>query len=132
MAYWSFCEKILKGESIDLYNHGDMKRDFTYIDDIIEGVYSSLFNEIENNYEIFNLGNNQTVTLIDFVNCLESSLGQKAKVKFLPMQAGDVYETFADINKARKILKYHPKTNLEQGIPKFVKWFIKYSKDLDL
>ena len=103
-----------------------MVRDFTYIDDIISGLISS----IEKNYscEIFNLGNNRTVDLLDLVSIIEKKIGYKAKVKYEPMQLGDVKETFADIKHAKNKLGYLPLTNVNDGVDKFLNWYIKYLK----
>ena len=103
-----------------------MKRDFTFIDDIIDGVRRS----IENNYkfEIFNLGNNKCEELMDVISKIEKALNLKSKKQFLGMQMGDVRSTFADIDYSIKKLKYSPKTSINEGIPKFIEWFISYSK----
>ncbi len=126
MAYFKFTNKIVKGELIDIYNNGDMKRDFTYIDDIIKGVIESLNTKFD--YEIFNLGNNKAVNLLDFVSMLEEKLGIKAKKNMKPMQIGDMYETCADISKSEKMLGFKPKTDIDSGLQKFVDWFKKYYK----
>ena len=129
MAYFSFTEKIIKNEAIDVYNNGDMKRDFTYIDDIVDGVRLTL--ERKDSYEIFNLGNNKPEKLMDLISYLENFLNKKAKINFLPMQPGEVYQTYADIDKSNEILGYSPKVNLEDGINQFIKWYKKeYSYDV--
>jgi UDP-glucuronate 4-epimerase len=124
MAYYSFTEKIVKDETIDVYNHGDMKRDFTYIDDIVEGVISSI--NKKNDYEIFNLGNNTPVNLLDFIHILEEKIGKKVEKNMLPLQLGDMKETYADIKKSQKLLDFNPKTSLKEGLEKFVEWYLKY------
>ena len=126
MAYYIFASKIIKNEPIQVFNNGDMLRDFTYIDDIISGLVAS----IEKNYscEIFNLGNNRTVDLMDIVSIIEKKIGYKAKVQYEPMQLGDVRETFADINHAKNKLGYLPLTNVNDGVNKFLDWYIKYSE----
>lgn len=126
MAYFKFTERIVNGESIDVYNHGDMKRDFTYVDDIVDGVLSALNKKFK--FEIFNLGNNQPVKLLEFINILESKLGKKAKKNMLPMQPGDMKETFADISKSEMMLGFKPKTGIEYGLDNFIKWYRKYFK----
>ncbi len=124
MAYFSFTKKIMNGESIDVYNHGDMKRDFTFIDDIVDGVIASLKTKRE--YELFNLGNNKPVKLLTFIELLEKKIGRTVEKNFLPMQPGDMYETYADISKSERILGFHPKTNLEEGLNRFVDWYKQY------
>lgn len=129
MAYFKFVKKILNGESIDVYNNGDMRRDFTYIDDIVQGVVSALFEKSLSNYEVFNLGNHKSENLLDFIGVIEDSLGMEAKKNFMPMQAGDVYETYADISKAEAQLGYKPTTPISKGIPRFVEWYKEYFKE---
>ena len=121
MAIFIFTKKILTGELIPVFNNGDMKRDFTYIDDIILGTRSAIEKNYEN--EIFNLGNNKSESLIDMINLIEDELGKKAKINFLPMQPGDIKESFADINHSKKNLGFNPKINLNEGIPLFIKWY---------
>ncbi|MBT7623789.1 MAG: NAD-dependent epimerase/dehydratase family protein, partial [Flavobacteriaceae bacterium] len=113
MAYFSFTKKILAEEPIEVYNNGKMKRDFTFIDDIILGTKSAL----EKNYkcEIFNLGNNKNEELMDLIKVLENELSKEAIVKFLPMQSGDVIETYANIDKSIEKLNYNPKTSINDG-----------------
>ena len=124
MAMFIFTKKILAGEPIPVFNHGNMKRDFTYIDDIIAGTRSA----IDNNYkcEIFNLGNHKSEQLMDVVALIEKNLEKKAKIDFQSMQAGDVKETFADIDKSVEILGYKPTTNVDIGIKIFVNWYNLY------
>lgn len=124
MAYFSFTKAILAGEPIDIYNHGNMKRDFTYIDDIIEGTIAAI--NYEGSCEIFNLGNHRPNEVMHFVKVLEDAIGIKAVKNMLPMQNGDVVSTFADIEYSREKLGFEPKTKLEEGIPRFVKWYKEY------
>lgn len=124
MAYFSFTKAILEGKPIDVYNHGKLQRDFTYIDDIVEGVIASI--DLGAPCEIFNLGNNRPVELAHFIEVIESTLGKKAKKNFLPMQSGDVLTTYADIEYSQKKLGFNPKTSLEEGIPKFIDWYSNY------
>ncbi len=124
MAYYSFVDKILKGEPITLFNHGQMERDFTYISDIVEGILKSI--DLSAPHEIFNLGNNRPTQLKRFVEIIEESLGKKARVEYLPMQPGDVLRTYADISHSQKTLGFSPQTTLEMGIPRFVDWFRTY------
>ena len=125
MAMFLFTEKIIRGEPIQVFNHGNMKRDFTYIDDIIAGTRSA----IDKNYkcEIFNLGNHSSEELMDVIRLIEENLGKKAKIDFQPMQPGDVEESFADINKSKEMLEYKPTTNVDVGIKNFVKWYKDYN-----
>lgn len=123
MAYWLFTEAMLKGKEIKVFNNGDMQRDFTYIDDIVHGVKASLFTEGLGPYEIFNLGNNQPEQLMDMIQYLGDALGIEPKMKMMPMQAGDVHITYADIAKAQEKLGYRPTTSLKDGLGKFVAWF---------
>ncbi|PCI21367.1 protein CapI [Candidatus Wolfebacteria bacterium] len=124
MALFLFADAILKGESINVFNFGKMKRDFTYIDDIVSGVVASLDKSYP--YEIFNLGNSTTVELEYFIQCIEEELGKKGKRNYLPMQAGDVPESYADIQKAKEKLGFEPKTNIETGIKNFLNWYKRY------
>ncbi len=124
MALFKFTDRIVEGEEIDVYNYGDMKRDFTYIDDIVDGVISCLDNPFE--YEIFNLGNNTPVKLMYFIQILEDTLGMEAKKNMMPMQPGDMKVTYADISKSQDMLGYEPETGIEEGIEKFVDWYKEY------
>lgn len=142
MAYFSFTKNILEGKPIKVFNHGNMKRDFTYIDDIVEGIVRLLDKPPVSNpnwdrmspdpsssyapYKIYNIGNNQPVKLLDFIETLESLLGVKAKMEFLPMQPGDVEATYADIDDLQKAVGFHPSTSIEDGLRKFVKWYRSY------
>lgn len=126
MAYFKFTKAILENKPIDIYNFGKMKRDFTYIDDIVAGVINALKKSYP--YEIFNLGNNKPVKLEYFIECIEKELNKKAKKTYLPMQPGDIPETYADIDQSAKMLNYHPKTNIEKGIKKFIEWYREYYK----
>jgi len=123
MAMWLFVEAIKSGEPIKVFNHGDMRRDFTYVDDIVSGVEASLFTEGIGPYEIFNLGNHRGEDLMDMIAIIERELGTEAEKEFLPMQPGDVKETYADIDKARAKLGFEPKTPILEGIPEFVRWY---------
>lgn len=130
MAPMLFANAIVSGEPIKVFNQGDMLRDFTFIDDIVEGTLRIILNEaVEQTkdqlpYEIFNIGCAQPVKLMDFISELEDALGKKAKKEFLPMQPGDVYQTFADVSKLKNATGFVPKTSLHEGIRKFAKWFL--------
>ena len=123
MAYWLFTEAMLQGKSIKVFNQGDMKRDFTYIDDIVLGVTAALFADGLEPYEIFNLGNNQPERLMDLIGYLGDALGIEPQMDMLPMQPGDVPITFADITQAQAKLGYQPTTNLQDGLARFIEWF---------
>lgn len=120
MAYYKFAKAILKGDAIDLYNGGDMRRDFTYIDDIVDGTIAALKLSAKN--EVFNLGNNRSEEIGDLIQYLEEGLGKKAIINPLPMQKGELVETLADITKSEQMLGYSPKTTLKEGIAKFTAW----------
>ena len=124
MAMFIFADKISRGEKIEVYNNGNMKRDFTYIDDIINGIRAS----IDKNYkcEIFNLGNNRSEELMHIVSSIENSLGKKALIDFKPIQPGDVKKTNANIDKSKKLLGYAPTVNVDSGIKKFISWYKDY------
>jgi UDP-glucuronate 4-epimerase len=124
MAMLIFTRKILAGEPIPIFNNGNMKRDFTYIDDIVAGTRAA----IDKNYkcEVFNLGNHKSEQLMDVVSLIEKNLGKKAEINFLPMQPGDVPESFADIDKSIEMLNYKPTTNVDVGIKKFIDWYLNY------
>jgi hypothetical protein len=117
----SFRADILQDKPIKMFNHGFAKRDFTYIDDIVSGVIACLDHQTQ--FEIFNLGNNKPVELKTFISTIESILGKKAIIDSVPMQKGDVPLTYANITKAELLLKYHPKTSIEEGLTKFVNWY---------
>tara|TARA_Y100000741_G_C18161521_1_gene521372 strand:- start:350 stop:730 length:381 start_codon:yes stop_codon:yes gene_type:complete len=121
MAYYIFTKKIINEEPISVFNNGNMKRDFTFIDDIILGTKAA----IEKNYrfEIFNLGNNKSINLLDFIKTIENKLNKKAIINFEPIQSGDVKETFADISESEEKLGFKPKISIEEGIPKFIEWY---------
>lgn len=121
MAYYSFTKAILEGRPIDVFNQGNLERDFTYIDDIVEGVVAAIDLSAKN--QLFNLGNNHPYTVNDFIRILEKLLGKPANKRFLPMQAGDVVTTYADIEHSKQQLKFSPKTMLEQGLERFVDWY---------
>ena len=129
MAMWLFAEAMCYGNKpIKVFNHGNMKRDFTYVDDIVNGIKGSIFSQKLNQYEIFNLGNNRTEQLMDMIAVIEEELGIEAEKEMLPMQPGDVPETFADIEKARIKIDYEPTTPIKTGIPKFISWYKEQSE----
>ncbi|QQV10599.1 NAD-dependent epimerase/dehydratase family protein [Acinetobacter johnsonii] len=131
MAYFKFANAIRADKPIDVYNHGDMKRDFTYIDDIVNGIVSIVEKGpiVEENtvpHRVYNLGNNNPEKLLDMINILENKLGKVAVKNYLPMQPGDVYSTFADISATQKDYNFSPKVTLEQGLDIFVNWYKRY------
>lgn len=129
MAYYKFTEAILHGHPIQVYNHGLLKRDFTYIDDIIDGVNSVINNNShtgDSTYSIYNIGNNQPAPLLEFITILEDILGIEAKKEFLLMQDGDVEITYADISRIHKAYGFTPKTTLRDGLGKFISWYKEY------
>ncbi len=133
MAYFKFTNKILAGDPIQIYNNGDMYRDFTYIDDIIKGVENILCNPPAENdkgarYKIYNIGNNKPVKLMDYIETLEKCLGKTAKKEYLPMQPGDVYQTYADVSELMRDYDFKPDTSIEDGLSRFVAWYLAYYK----
>lgn len=133
MAYFSFTKAIIENQPIKIFNHGDMYRDFTYIDDIVEGIIK-LMPHIpapdENNarYKVYNIGNNQPEKLMGFVQTLEVCIGKEAKKEFCPMQPGDVYQTYADVTDLMKDVGFKPSTSIQEGLTHFVDWYQSYYK----
>ena len=133
MAYYKFTKAILNGDPIDVYNNGVMKRDFTYIDDIVEGVVRVMdktpppnenkYSTAKPPYRIYNIGNNNPVTLRDFISAIEDACEAKANENLLPMQPGDVPATFANIDDLNADIQFNPSTSISSGIVKFVKWY---------
>jgi len=142
MALFKFTRAILSEDYIEIFNHGNHTRDFTYIDDIVEGVLKVLDNPAEPNlswnsnmpnaasskdpWSIYNIGNNKSVKLMEYISALEKALGKKAKFKFLPLQKGDVLDTYADIDNLKYKFNYQPQTSIIKGINQFVKWYREY------
>ena len=139
MAPFKFTKAILNGETIQVYNHGEMQRDFTYVEDIVEGVYLTLKNRPEFNkeynhqipdpsgssapYSIFNIGNSKPVHLMEFIQSVERATGKKAKMDLMPMQPGDVHITYASTENLRRATGYNPSTGIQDGINAFVNWY---------
>src|SRR4030043_242278 len=123
LALFKFCKNMLRNQNINVFNKGDMKRDFTYISDVVDGIMACIFKK-NLGYEIYNLGGDNPVRLMDFVRLIEKNLKIKAKIEYLPMQPGDVKETCADVSKARKELGYDPKVRVEEGVKLFCEWFL--------
>ena len=132
MAYFSFTKKILAGEPIKLFNYGELERDFTYVDDIVEGIMNIIpvVPEEKNGAraKVYNIGNNKPVALKEFVAALEDAIGVKAKIEYLPMQPGDVYRTYADISELEKDFGFKPQTDIRTGLKKFAEWYKEYYK----
>ena len=124
MSYYSFTKKILNNEQIEVYDYGEVERDFTYIDDIVLGIKSSI--EKNFSYEIFNLGNSKKEKVLDLIKVIENKLDKKANIILKPLKSGDVKSTSADITKSSKMLGYNPKTNIDTGLEKFIKWYLDY------
>jgi len=144
MALFKFTKAILAGEKIEVFNYGKHRRDFTYIDDIVEGVMRVLDKPAEANpdwsannpdsgtsqapWRIYNIGNNSPVELMDYIDALETSLGKKAEKELLPLQPGDVPDTFADVDDLVKNFSYKPNTSIGDGVANFIKWYKGYYK----
>jgi UDP-glucuronate 4-epimerase len=131
MAMYIFCKAIAEGKPIPVFNNGDMMRDFTYIDDIVTGVLASLDNppvgaEGKAPHRVYNIGNHRSEPLMRMIGLIEESMGKKAEIHFMPMQPGDVKETFADISAINRDTGYEPTTPIDVGVPKFVEWFKGY------
>ena len=134
MAVWKFTEAVLTSQPIDVYNHGDMRRDFTFIDDIVAGVLATLDcppaddgvakpGGFTTPHRLYNIGNNRPEALMDLITAIETACGREAVLNLLPMQAGDVYETYADISAIADDLGFAPATPIDVGVPKFVEWY---------
>lgn len=124
MAYFSFTRKILAGEPIEVFGQGRMARDFTYVDDIVDGIVGALDRPPEaGSNRILNIGDSRPVGLMDMIATLEAALGREAEKVFLPMQPGDVTTTYADVSRLKALTGYAPKVPIEQGLPKFVDWY---------
>ena len=128
MALSLFADAMLHGRPIKVFNHGDMLRDFTYVDDIVDGIVRVVESSALPAYDIFNIGNHRSEKLLDVINVLAESLGVEPKIEMLPMQPGDVYATYASIDKLNKAVGYEPKTTIREGIPVFAKWYKEYHR----
>lgn len=133
MAAWIFTEAILAGKPIRVFNHGDMRRDFTYIDDIVAGTIACLDRPpadggAEPPYRLYNLGNHRSEELRRFISVLEAALGRKASIELAPMQPGDVSATYADITESKRDLGFAPVTPIDDGLPRFVAWYRDYHR----
>lgn len=133
MAYFSFTQKIMAGEPIKIFNNGDMYRDFTFVDDIVKGIENILPNPQKadasgDRHKVYNIGNNKPEKLMYFIECLEKAIGKEAKKDFLPMQPGDVYQTYADVSDLMTDFDFKPSTSIMDGLTKFVMWYKNYYK----
>jgi UDP-glucuronate 4-epimerase len=144
MAYFSFTKDILAGKPIKVFNHGKMERDFTYVDDIVEGIVKLIekaptankeWDESKDDlstsfapYKIYNIGNNNPVQLMRFINALESELGKEAEKIYMDMQPGDVLRTYADVSDLERDINFKPSTSIEDGLQKFIQWYKEYYK----
>lgn len=134
MAYFKFTNLIAEGKPIKIYNNGDMYRDFTYVDDIVTGIEHMLCNPPKENeqgdrYKVYNIGNNKPEKLMYFIETLEKAIGKTAKKEFLPMQPGDVYQTYADVSELERDFNFKPHTSIEEGLGRFAKWYTAYYKE---
>jgi len=127
MALFKFTKAILSGEEIEVYNKGEMSRDFTYVDDIVEGFLLSIHKKYD--FEIFNLGRGKPVHLVSFIEIIERLLGTTSLKKYVPMQKGDMSATWADISKSKDMLDFEPKVDLETGVKNFIDWYKDYYKE---
>ena len=133
MAYFSFTKSILEGKPINVFNGGNMLRDFTYVDDVTACLEKMLFcppkpDDTGARNAVYNIGNHNPVKLIDFIGAIETALGKKATLNFLPMQAGDVEKTYADIESTRRDFGFEPKTQIQEGLQQFANWYLAYYK----
>ena len=132
MSAYRFMEAMLEGKPIEVYNHGKMARDYTYIDDIVKGISGALNTlptvEVSQLHKVYNLGNNRSESLMDFIETLEKALNIKAVKKLLPLQQGDVRATAADISAAQRDFGYNPSIPITTGIPRLVDWYKNYLK----
>src|SRR5215475_10165942 len=127
LAIHQFTKRIHAGQPIDQFGDGTTQRDYTYIDDIIQGTMAA-FDYGGPMYDVFNIGESQTIQLKDLISAIENTLGKKAKINQLPEQPGDMPRTYADISKARELLGYNPTTKLSEGLPRFIEWFLRTQK----
>lgn len=133
MAYFKFADAIMEDRPIKIYNNGDMLRDFTYVDDVVEAMQKLLYHPPQPDknrvlHRVYNIGNNHPEKLMDFINALEMTLGKIAIKEFLPMQPGDVYKTYADINPLERDLGCHPKISIKDGLGRFAEWYLNWRK----
>ncbi len=130
MSLFKFTKNILNNKPIELFNKGNHLRDFTYVDDVVDGIYSLIKKQSKKNipYEIFNIGNGKPRKLLDYLKYIEKNLNKVSKVKKKPLQAGDIIKTHSNVNKLKKYTGYKPKTNINTGVSKFIEWYKEYYK----
>jgi UDP-glucuronate 4-epimerase len=130
MAYFKFARAIDQGQPIEVFNHGNLERDFTYIDDIIEGLtrVTEITPDGKIPYRLFNIGHSKPVNLLKFIEIIEGYLGKKAIQLLKPMQPGDVLSTYANSELLEEYVGYKPQTTIEDGLRKFVEWYVEYSR----
>ena len=129
MAYFIFTKSIVENKKIEVYNNGNMLRDFTYVDDIVNGIKNLTISKDDNKLKsLYNIGNNSPVNLLEFINLIENNLNKKAQIKFLPIQKGDVFKTWANTDNLKKDINYDSSTNIDIGIKKFIKWYKNFYK----
>jgi len=131
VALYKFCDQIMKGEELEVYNNGDMIRDFTFIDDIVDGILALQNRRGDENlplYDVFNIGCSHPRKLMDFICRIEQCLKREAKIRYVGFQPGDIYKSYADLTKLRALTNYSPKVQMEEGVESFVRWYLDYSK----
>jgi UDP-glucuronate 4-epimerase len=132
VALYHFVDRISRGQEIEVYNHGDMIRDFTYVDDIVDGMTALAEARARPGqalHEVFNIGCSHPRTLMEFIRSIEKSLGMKATIKYLPDQPGDIYKSYADVSKLQALTDYRPQVMMEDGVERFVKWYREYEQN---
>ncbi len=142
MAYFKFTKSIIDGDEIEVFNKGKMKRDFTYVDDVVDGIFriidiypnplNSIHTQSKAPFRIMNIGNNNPVSLARFIRSIEEATGKKSQKKMLPMQSGDVPITYADVDDLEKLIGYKPETSIEEGIKEFVSWYEEHGNKFSL
>jgi UDP-glucuronate 4-epimerase len=131
MAIFTFVKNLINKKKINIFNQGNHYRDFTFIDDVTDATLEVLVSKkkfFQKNYNVFNIGNNKPIKLLKLINILEILTKKKFKKSFLDIQKGDVYKTYADINKIQSVVNYRPKTNIKDGLRKFIEWYKSYYK----
>jgi UDP-glucuronate 4-epimerase len=128
MAMFLFTDAIINDKSIKVFNNGDLSRDFTYVDDIVAGVLATILDDSKDTslYKLYNIGNSNPVQLMDFIKSIENNLGLVSEKEMLPMQAGDVHKTWADVSRLQNDYNYKPNTSIEKGVEAFIDWYKMY------
>jgi UDP-glucuronate 4-epimerase len=131
VALYKFCDQIMRGEEVEVYNNGDMIRDFTYVDDIVDGILALQNRRGDENlplYDVFNIGCSNPRKLMDFFRRIEQCLKREAKIRYVGFQPGDIYKSYADVTKLQELCQYAPKVQMEEGVESFVRWYLDYSQ----